>query len=193
MTDWWSNSTRLDPQFRRGHVLEYGPDTPTVTSLSSSNSSLTPRELVVETPQPPLRHSEMGTTPYTYANMMGTPKPADTTHHDGQTIKHHGELLIIFSYGICTAPTYSAARSCLCCCCGKLALTHQQQDRQEWEKQEPRPSLHQLSADFACACSSSRTLRESEVVETNVTGRIISFLFARLAQAESRASEFIME
>ena len=41
----------------------------------SSNSNLTPPVLVVRTPHPPLRHSDIGTTPYTYPSRIGTPIP----------------------------------------------------------------------------------------------------------------------
>ena len=53
---------------------------PAGTSLSSK-SMRTPPELVVETPQPPLRHSEMGTTQYTYESNIGTPIPAQNETH----------------------------------------------------------------------------------------------------------------
>lgn len=50
-------------------------------SFSSSKAILTPEAEVV-TPQPPERHKDIGTTPYTYANKIGTPmltaNPAST-------------------------------------------------------------------------------------------------------------------
>ncbi len=53
---------------------------PVIGPSSSSKSILTPRPFPRLTPQPPPRHREIGTTPYTYANMMGTPTPVGKRH-----------------------------------------------------------------------------------------------------------------
>ena len=53
-------------------------------SASSSKAILTP-DADVMTPQPPDRHSEIGTTPYTYASRIGTPMLTATPATRGDT------------------------------------------------------------------------------------------------------------
>ena len=66
-------NTGLTVCYCKNHLPEYMGEGIPVSF--SSNSNLTPPVLVVRTPHPPLRHSDIGTTPYTYPSRIGTPIP----------------------------------------------------------------------------------------------------------------------
>lgn len=71
-----------------------------ISLSSSSKSILTPEDDAV-TPQPPDRHREIGTTPYTYANRMGTPMPTATAVKIGDIITDVTTPLVTSRFFLC--------------------------------------------------------------------------------------------
>jgi len=78
---------------------------------SSSNSNLTPEDEVV-TAHPPDLHKEIGTTPYTYANNMGTPIPTATADKMGDIITEVTTPVVIIRFFLYLLMVFLAYRAC---------------------------------------------------------------------------------